>query len=159
MDDRIDSIQLARICTNQRIDDPEPASRGDGRLNVLPHGEENAPLLKGTIEGLVLASQNNAVELEPDVIALRRRPATEAAMEDQANLALADNMNVPFEIVAWCSALPLNKNAVTYVNLSVAIVNNWENWSRITLRTNKNTGPLLRQPRDCKTGLIKSVLI
>ena len=56
--------------------------------------EEDLVFFEGGIHRLMSAPHDDSVELEPDVVSLRSRP--EARMEDEADFALAHDVDVAF---------------------------------------------------------------
>lgn len=59
----------------------------------------------------------NAIQLETDVILLRRRPSAEGFMEAETNFALVHKMDVPGVPVALFTIDSLDENAITLENM------------------------------------------
>jgi hypothetical protein len=80
---------------------------------MLFSGEKDPIFLEGRVEGLVLASDHDTIQLEANVISLRRCPTCKAGVEAQPDLVTTDDMNMAFEPVPCRRVNPLHENTVT----------------------------------------------
>ena len=83
--------------------------------------EKDPILLESRVESLVLAANDDAIQLKADVVSLGWAPACKACMEAKTSFVTADDMHMPFKPMSSGRVNLLNKDTVACRRVSGAL--------------------------------------
>jgi hypothetical protein len=126
------SFHLPRVFRYEGIEDSNcpVSSIGANWQKMVGSRKQDTFLVERRIHCLMLAPEDDTVELEPDVVQLVGFPSREAAMESKAHFGLSNDVDMAFEPVSWMGVGLLNENTIA----------------------NEHTGTLFCEPWDGETG-------